>query len=45
MRAVCVKEVEEGLWLVSNTDNDLRCVDREEKFRNLSTNFWPKNVT
>jgi hypothetical protein len=42
-RAVGIKEVEEGIWLVSFMDNDLGYIDLEEKtLQPLDNPFGPK---
>jgi hypothetical protein len=45
-QAVGIKEVEEGIWLVSFMEYDLGYIDLEEKtLRPLDNPFWPKSVT
>ena len=43
VRAVGIKEVDDGIWLVSFMDYDLGCIDLEEKtLQPLNNPFGPK---
>jgi hypothetical protein len=44
-QAVGIKEVDDGIWLVSFMDYDLGYIDLEEKTLQPTTQpFWPKGV-
>ena len=45
VQAVGIKEVEEGIGLVSFMDYDLGYIDLEEKTLQPLEPFWPKSVT
>ncbi len=44
-QAVGIKEVDDGIWLVTFMDYDLGHIDLEEKtLQPLNNPFWPKSV-